>query len=392
MSVKKYLSPIDPDELGYRPSEFAAMLGTKVKAYLPGANLPAMPKGGLLLLGVEEDRGAENNAGCAAAPNEIRRALYNLVLPCENMKMVDYGNIIVGQTLDDTYCAVAEVLAAAFAKGTTVILLGGSQDLTFAAYKSYELCNHVINITTIDPRFDLEQCDEITSRTWLRNIVMQSPNYLFYLNNIGYQTYYVGQEYIKLMDDLKFDSCRLGLVQQDMSRAEALIRNADLVSVDIAAIRQSDAPANGNPSPHGFYGEEYCQMMRFAGMNDQVSCLGLFELNPLYDNRSQTANMVAQGLWYFIEGFYLRKHDHPLRNPGNSQHFIVNLEKENLVIEFYKGKLTDRWWIQVPCHNTKNQDIYSSKQILPCTYSDYQQAMQGEVPSIWWHYFNRMNA
>jgi arginase family enzyme len=209
-SIKKYLTPINPDDLGYHPSEYAVTLGSKIKAYTPGTNLPAMPKGGLVLLGVEEDRGAINNAGCASAPNEIRRYLYQLALPTDNTKVVDYGNILIGQIPDDTYYAVSEVVASVLSKGNALILLGGSQDLTFAAYKGYEKLRRIMNISAIDPRFDLENTDETTSRSWLRNIIMQNPNYLFFHSNVGFQTYYVGQAYIKLMDELKFDAYRLG--------------------------------------------------------------------------------------------------------------------------------------------------------------------------------------
>ena len=391
MSINKYLSPINPDELGYHPSEYAITIGSTINAYTLETSLPSIPQGGLVLLGVGEDRGAENNAGCSLAPNDIRKYLYRLALPKENAKLVDLGNIALGQTTDDTYYALSEVVAEVVGKDSTIILLGGSQDLTFAAYKGYERLNRIMNITTIDSRFDLEDNDEITSRTWLKNIIMQSPNYLFFHANVGYQTYFVGQNYIQLMDDLKFDAYRLGDVQSNLDRAEALIRNADLLSVDIGAVRQSDAPANGVPSPHGFYGEELCQMLRYAGKSDKTHCLGLFEENPMFDNHGQTAHMLAQGLWYFIEGFYSRPQDNPQIYHENCIHYHVTCEDMGLVINFYKGKQSDRWWVQVPCDNPELQEIYSNHLMLACTYADYQQCMNGDIPALWWRYFRRLN-
>lgn len=391
MSLQRYLSPIDPDSLGYHPSEYAAILGSRVQCHTPASGFPGIPQHSLVLLGVGEDRGAERNAGCADAPNEIRRYLYQLALPNPQVQLTDLGNLIIGQTTEDTYYALSEVVEAVLRAGSTLILLGGSQDLTFAVYKGYERFNRIMNITAIDSRFDMEENDEITSRTWLRNIVMQNPNYLFFNSNLGYQTYYVGSDYIQLMDDLKFDAYRLGEVQYDMPRAETLIRNTDLLSVDIGAIRQSDAPGNGYPSPHGFYGEQYCQMMRFAGVSDKTSCVGIFEVNPHFDNRGQTAHMVAQGLWYFVEGYYNRREDNPLAHPDNCLHFIVTAEKEGIDVDFYKSRLSDRWWVRVPCNNPEMQQIYSNQQMLPCTYADYQQAMTGELPPLWWKYFQRMN-
>ena len=392
MSINKYLSPINPDELGYYPSTYATTIGSKIIAHTPATGFPDIPTGKLVLLGVEEDRGAEQNAGCGAAPNEIRHYLYQLALPTEQTEIVDLGNIILGQTTDDTYYALAEVVKEVVTRGNTLILLGGSQDLTFAVYKGYELMNRIMNITTIDARFDLEDNDQTTSRTWLRNIIMQTPNYLFFHANIGYQTYFVGQNYVQLMDDLKFDAYRLGEVQSDMDRAEALIRNADMLSVDLCAVRQSDAPAHGAPSPHGLYGEQLCQMMRYAGMSDKTRCIGIFEANPLYDNHGQTLHAIAQGLWYFIEGFYNRQHDNPLTDPASCRHYLVSLEDLGLEIDFYKGKHSDRWWMRVPCHNSELQEVYSSHLMLPCTYADYQQCMQGDVPTLWWRYYQRLNS
>lgn len=392
MDLSRYLTPINPDNWGYYPSEMSVKLGSVIDAYLPGSGLPEIPKGGLVLVGVEEDRAAEGNAGCAQAPNEIRRYLYQLAMPVKEMSIVDLGNVIVGQIPDDTYYAVAEIVSAVVGNGSTLILLGGSQDLTFAAYKGYELMNRIINITSIDAKFDLEQDDdEVTSRSWLRHIIMQTPNYLFFHSNVGYQTYFVGPKYVDLMEDLKFDAYRLGEIQNDMDRAESLLRNADLVTVDLGAVRQSDAPANGNPSPHGFYGEELCRMMRFAGMSDKTHCIGVFELNPRFDNHGQTAHMVAQALWYFIEGYYGRKHDNPTLYPENCKHFILDLSDEDVELHFYKSKLSDRWWVNVPCENEEKHLVYGDSLMVPCTYADYQLACKGDIPPLWWRYFKQLN-
>lgn len=392
MDISRYLSPINPDDWGFYPSEMSVKLGTAIDTYQTNGDLPDIPDNGLVLLGVEEDRGAECNAGCAKAPNEIRRYLYQLAKPVEDMRIVDLGNVIIGQTTEDTYYAVAEIVSEVLAKGATIIMLGGSQDLSFAVYKGYELSNRILNITAIDAKFDLEQNDdEVTSRSWLRNIIMQSPNYLFLHANVGYQTYFVGSQLVGLMDELKFDAYRLGEIQQDMDRAEALLRNADFVSVDMGAVRQSDAPANGNPSPHGFYGEELCRMMRFAGMSDKAHALGLYELNPMYDHRGQTSHMVSQALWYFIEGFFNRKHDNPRIYPENCKHYLIALDDEGLSLDFYKSKLSDRWWMRVPCDDEEKQHIYSTHMMIPCTYADYQLACKGEVPALWWRYFKQLN-
>ena len=74
----------------------------------------------------------------------------------------------------------------------------------------------------------------------------------------------------ELIDKLYFDAHRLGEVRSCMEDAEPVIRNADMISVDVSAIRFPDAPGSHNESPNGFYGDEACQLMRYAGMSDKT--------------------------------------------------------------------------------------------------------------------------
>ena len=68
---------------------------------------------------------------------------------------------------------------------------------------------------------------------------MDEPNNLFNFSNVGYQTYYNSQEELDLLNSLFFDAFRLGEVK-DLTKVEPIMRDADVVSIDIGAIRQSD--------------------------------------------------------------------------------------------------------------------------------------------------------
>ena len=122
------------------------------------------------------------------------------------------------------------------------------------------------------------------------------------------------QEEIDLMGKLHFDICRLGEIRADLTEAEPIIRNADMASFDLSSIRNSDAPANNNVTPNGFYGEEVCKLARYAGLSDKLTSVGFYELNPEIDDRGQTAHLLAQIVWYFIDGFYHRKNEIPERD------------------------------------------------------------------------------
>ena len=133
---------------------------------------------------------------------------------------------------------------------------------------------------------------------------MQEPNNLFNYSNVGYQTYFNAQEEIELLDNLFFDTYRLGEAKV-LENIEPAFRNSDIVSIDIGAVRQSEAPANNNSSPNGFDGREICAISRYAGISDKVTS---FEIKR-FKNSKSAAMLIAQIFWYFIEGFSFRVSD-----------------------------------------------------------------------------------
>lgn len=381
MELSTYFQPVDLDRVGLVKNDFFTNLGMASKIYTKESEFPELDGAGLVLVGMSQDEAAD----------EIRHYLYRLSLPCDGVSLVDLGNMVFGNTPEDTRFAITEVLYKLLERNMTVVILGGGQDITFSNYKAYEVLGRVINIATVDSLLDIgNDAAELTPRNWISHIVAQQPNYLFNLSNMGYQTYFNGEGLAKLMDELDFDAYRLGVIQGDMERAETLVRQADLVSVDIASVRLSDAPGQDEGSPHGFYGEELCRLTRFAGMSDKLTSIGFYGYNPLYDRRGQTAHLIAHAVWYFIEGYYKRVADFPHRDKQNYKHYMVGLNEGDVEISFYKSKKSDRWWMEVP-YNGEQKEQYQRHLLVPCTYADYERAQKNEMPELWWKYYQRVN-
>lgn len=390
MDISIYFEPLELPE--FYADEMASnyRLGDLIRSYLDKENFPELGDCDIAILGVKEDRNAINNKGCAQAPDYIRNSLYRLFRGDIHPRIADLGNIKQGHTIEDTYFALASVVSELIKNKIIPIIIGGSQDLTFANYRAYESLGQVINIVGIDSLFDLGKSDQpIDSQSYLNKIILHQPNFLFNFSNIGYQSYFVDPESINLMKNLYFDVYRLGYIRNNLEETEPLVRNADMISVDISSVRQSDAPGNGNASPNGFYGEELCQVMRYAGMSDKLSSIGFYETNPGLDSNNQTVHLVAQMIWYFIDGYYNRKHDHPYKDKKEYIKYTVSIKDHKDQLVFFKSKKSERWWMDVPV-KTNYKNIYERHHLVPCSYNDYETACKDDIPDRWWQAYQKL--
>lgn len=389
MEFLDYLSPLDASRFDVFQDR-KNTLGHVIRKYTTEGGFPDLADCQIAFLGVGESRGSVNNSGCSEAPDAVRDCFYALKQANYPYRLVDLGNLRLGQSLDDTYAAVAWVMTELLRQGIIPVIIGGSQDLTLAQYMAYQRLEETVNIVGVDAHFNLGKMDDPHSAdSYLGKIVIQEPNFLFNYSNIGYQTYFVGTDQVELMEKLYFDAYRLGNVRKDLEEVEPIVRNADLLTFDITAIRQSDAPANGNASPHGFYGEEACQIVRYAGMSDKLTSFGLYEVNPSLDIRSQTANLAGQLLWYFLEGYYNRKRDAPLKSKLGFLKFRVSMKQAEQEIVFYKSEKSERWWMEVPVPGNKTR--YQRHHLVPCSYRDYETACRDEMPERWWQAFQKLS-
>lgn len=389
--IAHFFTPINFNEVSENQTYSENQFGYDFLIYKEGNEFPDLEDIDIAIMGVCEDRNASNNDGCRLAPDTVRPFLYKLYACNFRCKIVDLGDIKPGHSVEDTYFAVRTCVDALIRKNIIPVIIGGSQDLTYAQFLGYKDLEQTINIAAIDSVFDLGNAeDEINNRSYLGKIIMHQPNYLFNYSNIGYQTYLVPQDSLNMMSRLYFDAYRLGQVRDNIEEAEPIIRQADMLSFDITAIKHADAPANPNASPNGFYSEEACQIMRYAGMNDKMSSIGIYEINPAFDVYGKTSHLAAQMIWCFIDGFYNRKRDFPSRTNPEYLRFHVVMEDEKQEINFYKSKKSDRWWMEIPYPPHKDLK-FERHTLIPCSYKDYEMALSKDMPDRWWQTYQKLS-
>ena len=369
-----FLQPLDESFLEFIQGLSPQTLGKKV-VFHTNTEFPNIENVSIAIIGVLENRGLGDTNEIVDLSN-IRKEFYSLFPGNWEKQIVDLGNIIAGESLEDTYYVLKTAIAHLVKNKVIPIVIGGSQDLTYAMYRAYDLLEQMVNVVSIDSKFDFARENGLQSESYLTKMIVEEPNNLFNYSNIGFQTYFNPQEEIDLIEKLYFDAYRLGEVCNNSTIAEPVFRDADLVSVDLLSVKSSDSGNFAKFVPNGFSGKEICSLSRYAGISDKVSSFGVFN----HKNSKQESVLIAQIIWYFIEGFHFRSNEYPFGTKENYIKYIVTLEDE---LVFYKSNITERWWIEIPFMSLQNNKLKKST-LLPCVYEDYLAACAGEVPERWW--------
>lgn len=380
-----FLSPVSDEVLAHNELLSDQALGKKFKIHSRQNGIPDLDDVKIAILGVLENRNDVNYIGDELHFNHIRRTLYTLFPGNWFTHIADLGDILQGESVEDTYFALRTTLAVLVEKRIIPIIIGGSQDLTYANYRAYDNLIPMVNIVNIDSNFDLGDSSlPIKNNSYLGKIILEQPFNLFNYSTIGYQTYFNSQEEIDLMDNLYFEAYRLGEVSNKINIVEPVMRDAHIVSLDLKSIKASEVSAKQSHSPNGLDGKEICAISRYAGISNKVSSFGIYEYKP--SNNDVTSMLIAQIIWYFIEGVNCRIKDDDFKDDNNYQKFNVLIENEELI--FYKSVKTGRWWIEIPFLPDVNNKL-KKHTLLPCTHEDYIEASHGKIPERWFKAYKK---
>lgn len=365
-SIADFLDPINlgaiSGDTGYKEGQ----IGRIIKAYED--EFPDLDGADIVLVGCGEQRGAALLHPGAAA-DAIRSEFYSLYYWHQDIKLADLGNIKIGKAYTDTYAALKIVLHELMIEGKTVVILGGSHDLTLSQYYAFADDKRQVEAVGVDAVIDINIDSPFRSDNFLMELLTADPNYMRHYNHIGFQSYFVHPRMLETMDKLRFDCFRVGAVKERIDEMEPVIRNCHMFSFDISALAYAFAPANAL-TPNGLNGEEACTLMQYAGMSNNMRSLGIYGFRPEKDVENLTAKQISHMLWYLMDG----------RSRGRREAVIDEKESFNefhtafaeVETTFLQSKKTGRWWMQLP-----------DKQFIACSYKDYLLASTNEIPERW---------
>lgn len=376
----EYLIPLDEDLVEEIKSTEGQDLGKQVMLHTQRSGVPDLENIKIAIVGVKENRLAATGEDEYINFNKIRKAFYGLFPGNWHLKLADLGDIEKGESVEDTYFALQNLVSQLLKDGIIPVILGGSQDLIYAQYRAYDSYAQMVNLVNIDSRFDLGDAEKpIGSNSYVGKIVVNKPYNLFNYSAVGYQTYFNSQDEIELMDRLFFDAYRLGEVSGNIKVVEPVMRDANLVGIDIGAINASAIGGNFQSSPNGFDGKEICALARYAGISDKVSSIGIYEYHSAYPKAGNM--LIAQMIWYFTEGVNYRTNENTISAKKEFIKYQVPIDDEVLV--FFKSPVSGRWWIEIPFISNSNTKL-KRHTLLPCNHEDYLEACNQVIPERWY--------
>lgn len=376
----EFLSPLEEGFLNDLNSLEPFSIKSQIKIHTQRSGIPDLDDVKIAIFGVKENRLVEDYQDEYLHFNNIRKSFYGLFPGNWHLGIADLGDIEKGENVEDTYFALQTLVSSLVNRGIIPLILGGSQDLIYAQYRAYDKINQMVNLVNIDSRFDLGDAEKnISNKSYIGKIVVNKPYNLFNYSNIGYQTYYNSQDEIELMDRLFFDAYRLGEISQNINKVEPVMRDANLVGIDLRAVNATVIGGNAHNSPNGFDGKEICALARYAGISDKVTSFGIYEYLSGY---SGLGNMlVAQMMWYFIEGVNYRTDENTISAKKDFIKYQVPIDDEVLI--FYKSPISGRWWIEIP-NNLNSNTKLKRHTLLPCSKEDYLEACNQIIPERWY--------
>jgi len=367
LNISDFLTPVNLAAITHDEGFKEGQLGKIADVYQD--EFPDLDEAQLVIVGCGEQRGSGLIHGQSQAPDIIRRHFYSLFYWHTDIKIADVGNIRTGSLFTDSYAALKTVVQELMNDGKTVIILGGSHDLTLSQYHAYAVNKKLIEASCVDALIDLNLESPFRHENFLMEMLTGEPNILRHYNHIAFQSYYVHPRMLETMDKLRFDCYRVGSVKETLDEMEPVIRNSNMFSFDVSAIASAYAPAN-TISPNGLNGEEACVLMRYAGMSPNVNSIGIYGYDVQHDKDDLTAKQIAHMLWYVLDGRSRGKREASLDEKDSfNEYYMTFAEVETT---FIQSKKTGRWWMQLP-----------DKKFIACSYKDYLLASSNEIPERW---------
>ena len=345
----EFLVPVSDEVLSSRSISEPQTIGNKLKINSKSNRIPSFKNIQIAIVGVQETRSIGQPHQRKQNLVGIRKALYSLYSGNWKNNIIDLGDIPIGDKENDSYKVLHDIAKEMYQRNILLIAFGGSQENCLGFCSVFNELEVYHNLASIDYKFDFGgDGNLISSESYMSKIIANKPNFMSNFCNLGYQSFMVAQDEIDLMERLYFESIRLGTLISNIKVAEPIMRDSDIVSMDLTSVKSNDLQG-GLTQINGFTAQQFCALSRYVGISDRVRLVSVCNI----PDSTASSNLTAQAIWYIIEGMHFRVNEYPFSTKQNCIKYVVSCDDQELI--FYQSSLSKRWWLEVESEYGINQ-------------------------------------
>ncbi|WP_419869607.1 formimidoylglutamase [Chryseobacterium sp. CT-SW4] len=318
-------------------------------------------EGSIVLLFVSDYRGVGGDAEMQDFTG-VRKEFYKLSQLDFEVPVIDLGDLVSGKTVEDSHYILQEVLSACHYKNAVPVIIGGSNDFAFSLFSALNFHQKNINYTQISNIISLKQGESINEQTFLSKILGSKNFSIKNYHHLGYQKHLNETDSIKLIKEVQFDIVRLAEMMNSTEKTEPFFRKADLVTVNCDAVESFNDPFSMNPQVNGLNKREICAYMKEIGLSDNLQSVGIFNYN-IYSDNQLNHQLLAQMLWYLIEGINIQR-SHPKERHYEMFYVLI----DDTEYAFRRDVFSNLWFFG------KDENI---ENCIPCSRKDFDEAKKG---------------
>ena len=288
---------------------------------LLGVKITTIHEAKLVLLGFPSDAGVARNhgrRGAAKAPNIIRKFLNKLTPDPQNQPAfidliahsADQNDLFISGDIQADQDRLAEELKPYLEDNCIPIILGGGHETSFGHFQAYVKANKPVSILNWDAHTDVRPLHdgEGHSGSPFRQALESPGAFCSHYVVAGLNRHSTAKSHLDFIrhhngryywhDDISIAS---------IDKIYNLLDSPCMVSFDVDAVQQANAPGVSAPSANGLSPQLWLYAAYRAGQSTAVSSMDIVEFNPYFDRDHQTARLVALSIWYFLSGVAQRK-------------------------------------------------------------------------------------
>ena len=270
----------------------------------------------VVLIGFGSDEGVRRNGGrtgAAGAPDLIRSMLYRLTPDTQRpgpfiellKSTVDVGNVRITGDVEADQAALGDVVACWLDAGAIPVILGGGHETSYGHFLGYVNLGRDVEVFNVDAHADVRPLKQGAAHSGspFFQALTHPGNHCRRYTVFGLQPWSVAASHLEFLDS---HGCRY-LWRDEVSPERvgpmfSSTRGAALISMDMDAVNQSEAPGVSAPSVNGLQSVDWLQMAFLAGRHPQVGSFDLVEVNPQVDVNGRTVRLAACTVWQFLKG------------------------------------------------------------------------------------------